>query len=344
MRAAGAASALIATAIAVPALAPTLASAAPGGGARIGSRIHSVQQRLDRLAQQNDQIVERYNQANNRYRTTKKAAGKANAVYQRAQQRLDVAQTLLAQSAAAQYEGGTFSATGALLSSDSGSSYLDRLQTLSMLSQHNSQVVSSFAAIQEQAHADKIKADNLYRAAQQTRAALDKQRDATRKQIAKYKSLLSSLNAKQQAIWAARNGADISAGAATQLSMHAVQATSAAAQAAVRFALAQVGRPYVYGAAGPDAYDCSGLTMAAWAQGGVSLPHSAAAQYNYGHHVSIDALQPGDLIFMYQPIGHVTIYIGNGMMVSAPEPGENVKVVSVDSFSSDIVGATRLVG
>jgi cell wall-associated NlpC family hydrolase len=111
---------------------------------------------------------------------------------------------------------------------------------------------------------------------------------------------------------------------------------------AVEFALAQVGKPYVFGAAGPDAYDCSGLTMAAWAAAGVSLPHSAADQYNYGTHVPLSDLSPGDLIFMYSPIGHVTIYIGDGMMVSAPTEGENVSVVPVSSFSGDIVGATHL--
>jgi cell wall-associated NlpC family hydrolase len=125
--------------------------------------------------------------------------------------------------------------------------------------------------------------------------------------------------------------------------MHLTKAGTAAAQKAVEFALAQVGKPYVFGAAGPGSYDCSGLTMAAWQAGGVSLPHSAADQYNYGHHVSRDALQPGDLIFFYQPIGHVTIYIGQGMMVSAPTEGQNVSVVPLSSFDSDYVGATRLV-
>jgi cell wall-associated NlpC family hydrolase len=84
--------------------------------------------------------------------------------------------------------------------------------------------------------------------------------------------------------------------------------------------------------------------MAAWAHGGVSLPHSAAEQYNYGHHVSRDQLQPGDLIFFYQPIGHVTIYIGNGMMVSAPTEGENVSVVPLSAFNDSYTGATRLTG
>jgi cell wall-associated NlpC family hydrolase len=109
----------------------------------------------------------------------------------------------------------------------------------------------------------------------------------------------------------------------------------------VRFALAQVGKPYVWGAAGPNSYDCSGLTMASWAAAGVSLPHSSALQYGYGEHVSLSDLQPGDLIFMYNPIGHVTIYIGHGMMVSAPQTGQDVMVVPVSEFASDIVGATR---
>jgi cell wall-associated NlpC family hydrolase len=100
----------------------------------------------------------------------------------------------------------------------------------------------------------------------------------------------------------------------------------------------------VFGAAGPGSYDCSGLTMASYAAAGISLPHSAADQYNYGHHVSANDLQPGDLMFFYQPIGHVTIYIGDGMMVSAPQTGENVKVIPADTFGSDYTGATRLVG
>ena len=114
--------------------------------------------------------------------------------------------------------------------------------------------------------------------------------------------------------------------------------TSAQAQTAVNFALAQVGKPYVWGAAGPSSYDCSGLTMAAYRAAGISLPHSAADQYNYGHHVSDSDLQPGDLMFFYQPIGHVTIYIGNGLMVSAPQTGEDVKVIPADSGTATTPG------
>jgi peptidoglycan DL-endopeptidase CwlO len=102
--------------------------------------------------------------------------------------------------------------------------------------------------------------------------------------------------------------------------------------------MAQVGKPYCYGGAGPSCYDCSGLTMQAWAQAGVSLPHSSSAQYGVGRHISASELQPGDLVFYYSPISHVSIYIGNGQRVSATHTGDYVKV---QSLGSSIVGFTR---
>ena len=324
-------------------LVPNVAVASPHAApAHKKPTIDSVQQQLGRLALKNDQLVEQYNQATIAYRDTKKSAAKATATYRAVEAQLTKANALLSASAAAQYEGGSFSTTGALLSSDSGSSYLDQLDTLSMLSSHNAQIVSSYAATQKQAKAAKDKADALYAQAKATRAKVTAQREQTKNQITKYTKLLASLNAAQRAAWAARISPTVSQ--TTINKAISVHATSAAARRAVNFALDQVGKPYVFGAAGPDSYDCSGLTMAAWQRGGVSLPHSAADQYNYGHHVSFDQLQPGDLMFFYQPIGHVTIYIGDGLMVSAPQTGENVKVVPAQQFGSDFTGATRLVG
>ena len=114
---------------------------------------------------------------------------------------------------------------------------------------------------------------------------------------------------------------------------------SGRAAAAVQYALAQVGDSYVYGAAGPSAFDCSGLTMMAWAQAGVGLPHSSSAQFGSGPHVSSNDLQPGDLVFYYSPISHVAIYIGNGLIVHAANPGEGVRVAGV--FSMPYSGAVR---
>ena len=107
---------------------------------------------------------------------------------------------------------------------------------------------------------------------------------------------------------------------------------SGSGSSAVDFALAQVGDAYVYGAAGPSAWDCSGLTMAAWAAAGVSLPHSAAMQSGMGTAVSVSDLQPGDLVFYYSPVSHVGMYIGNGQLVHAPNPSTSVEVVSVTSM------------
>ena len=125
-------------------------------------------------------------------------------------------------------------------------------------------------------------------------------------------------------------------------SVHPGSGGSAKAQIAVNFAIAQVGKSYVFAAAGPDAFDCSGLTMAAWAQAGVSLPHLASAQYNYGQSVSYDQLQPGDLIFLYSPISHVEIYIGNDIAVSAADEELGIRYVHVSQDMGDWAGAKRI--
>jgi len=114
---------------------------------------------------------------------------------------------------------------------------------------------------------------------------------------------------------------------------------SGGAAAAVDFAMDQVGDSYVYGAAGPDAWDCSGLTMAAWGAAGVSLPHSSSMQYSSGTPVSTSALQPGDLVFYYSPISHVAMYIGNGQIVHAANPSSGVTVDPMGSMP--ISGAVR---
>jgi len=111
---------------------------------------------------------------------------------------------------------------------------------------------------------------------------------------------------------------------------------------ALRWALTRRGDPYVWGAAGPGAFDCSGLVMWAYAHVGISLPHFTGDQWNMGVHVARSQLQPGDLVFFYPDIGHVGLYIGNGLMVDAPDFGETVQVQPVTW--SVYIGAVRIVG
>jgi peptidoglycan DL-endopeptidase CwlO len=115
---------------------------------------------------------------------------------------------------------------------------------------------------------------------------------------------------------------------------------SSRAQIAVRAALSQVGKPYQWGGAGPNSYDCSGLTMWSWAHAGVTLSHSAAMQYSETRRVSSGDLQPGDLLFYGSPIHHVAMYIGGGQLVEAPYTGALVRVTSTGG-RSDYVGAGR---
>ncbi|CAM5270335.1 Glycoside hydrolase OS=Streptomyces tendae OX=1932 GN=GUR47_16770 PE=3 SV=1 [Streptomyces tendae] len=101
------------------------------------------------------------------------------------------------------------------------------------------------------------------------------------------------------------------------------------AEKAIAFARAQIGKPYVWGATGPDSYDCSGLTQAAWKAAGVTLPRVTYDQVNAGTTVSVAQAQPGDLVFFYDDISHVGLYIGDGMMIHAPKPGAYVREESI---------------
>jgi peptidoglycan DL-endopeptidase CwlO len=318
---------------------PALAVAAPDTPASPAT-VSSVQQQLGDLALKNAQLVEQYDQVQSDVVSRKAAAARAQQVATVTEAEFGQARDQLAATVVAQYEGGAFSATGALLSSDSGQSYLDRLATLSMISTHNAQLVTNLTVAKKHADVATEQAQVLLADETAKRDALAKQRTNVQAQIDKYQTLLGTLTAAQRAAFIER----VSPTADVAVSTLNVHATSAAAARAVQFAIAQVGKPYAFGAAGPDSYDCSGLTMAAWAAAGVSLPHLASGQYGYGTHVAFDQLQPGDLLFYGSPAHHVTIYIGSGYMISAPQSGELVKVMPADAMSSEFSGATRLVG
>jgi cell wall-associated NlpC family hydrolase len=139
---------------------------------------------------------------------------------------------------------------------------------------------------------------------------------------------------------AARAATPAAAPAAAPAALVTSSTVSGRAAQAVRYAYAQLGKRYRYGAAGAITFDCSGLTMRAWAAAGVSLSHNAAAQYASTHHVARSALQPGDLVFFGRPIHHVGIYIGGGKFIEAPYTGADVRISNLSS-RSDFAGASR---
>jgi cell wall-associated NlpC family hydrolase len=115
----------------------------------------------------------------------------------------------------------------------------------------------------------------------------------------------------------------------------------AGASSAIAWAKAELGKPYVYGGGGPDSFDCSGLTAWAWGHAGHSLPHSSEQQYYNTTHLSVDQLQPGDLVFFGMPPHHVGIYVGGGQMINALHSGTNVEYDSI-YMEGDLIGGGRV--
>ena len=223
--------------------------------------------------------------------------------------------------------------------------YAERLTWLDITTRARTTAFERYAAAQadlaasaEVLEAAQAQAGEANAEAQQTCDETEQQVEAEEARVAALADEVERLEAAQRRRQEQRAG-DGDGGSGGEQTAPTPQVSGNAA-GAVEFALAQVGKPYVWGGSGPSSYDCSGLTSAAWAAAGKSLPHSSRMQYSATARVSRDALQPGDLLFYGSPIHHVSMYIGNGQMVEAAHSGVPVRVVSADR-SADYVGAGR---
>ena len=275
-------------------LIPTIAAAVPRDPAT--DTIASVTQRLDSLSKQSESLAEKYNGAQITLTARQKSADKAQNALRSAVAAYQTARAQLADTVKSQYEGAQFSTAGALLTSTTDANYLDKVEALNLLNAHRSAVVAEL--ITARANADKAQnaAADALQQAKTVRDTVSKQRADVEVQTKKYTDLLATLNAQQQEAYRDRN-APTTAQLATTTQAPARPGTHGPCAAsrsacgrrrqrqgadAVAYARAQLGKPYVFGAAGPDAFDCSGLTMMAWAAAGVSLPHYAPSQMQNG--------------------------------------------------------------
>ena len=310
----------------VAVLAPGAASATPTP--------EQARQSVTEAGQQLEALNEQVNQATDAVTTQTAVAQTAQQTAAQAQTQLAALEPQLRAIAQAGYGGGTSSRVAAFLTSGSAQDLVEQMSTLDQLAVHTEQVVSAIAAARDTATAAQQAAATAAQQAAATAADLTTKQTELKKQLAGYKTQLAALTAPQQtAVRAAVSGPQLTTATPAP-------APTAAAGKAVQVALAQVGDAYVSGASGPDQFDCSGLTMYAYAAAGISLPHSSRAQSTMGVPVARADLQPGDLVFFYSPVSHVGIYIGNGQMVHAPVPGEDVLVTSVDK--AGYVGARRV--
>jgi len=310
----------------------------PSGTAEAKPTIQDVQHRVDRLYHAAEQASERYNDIRVQLDQMRGDVSGLRADQARQEKRTEKARRLVADSIVQQYEGDSLSAVGQAVVASDPSDFVSQLTTMSAFNsmqagQYSSYLTESKAlSIRQTATRNQLdRVAELEQQAARDKAIIDKNLAAAKKLLGNMKA-----KARERMLSASRSSTAVSS--ASPVSTVSVPASGRAA-AAVRYAMAQVGKAYVYGAAGPSAYDCSGLTMAAWGAAGVGLPHSSSAQYGSGTHISASQLQPGDLVFYYSPISHVGMYIGNGMIVNAENPSTGVRVTGL--YSMPYVGAVR---
>jgi cell wall-associated NlpC family hydrolase len=304
------------------------------------AKISQLESQLQRLNQQSDQLVEQYLQAKLQLKQTEGMLGSLRADAEQAARTLEDAQARLGARAAAAYMQGPGNNLSAVLESTNPTDTIDRVQVLDLLARQDGDLMDTLKVAGDNYQARKRALEASQRQQAQQVAALNAKKRDVDATVARTEQLLAQVKTADRArVLAAANGAGSggSTGGQPPPSFPKVPVSGGAAKA-VAYAKAQVGKPYAYGASGPNSFDCSGLTMMAWRQAGISLPHSSSAQYSATRHISASELQPGDLVFYYSPISHVAIYVGGGQQVAATHTGDYVRL---QPLHTGIVGYGR---
>jgi cell wall-associated NlpC family hydrolase len=289
-----------------------------------------VRARVDRLYHEAEVASERYNDARVELEQTRARLKSLRADLGRQERRVEQIRARVASTVVEQYQVQSLSTTSQVFLSEDPDAFLDQLATVTANNDQQGQLMADFAMQVKRLELREAAAKRELAALAKTKETLAEEKAEIDEKAGEAESLLSEMEAEARSSQVSRSS--------SRPALPNV-AVSGRAGAAVNYALAQVGDAYVYGASGPDAFDCSGLTMMAWAQAGVSLPHSSSGQMSSGPSVASSDLQPGDLVFYYSPVSHVGIYIGNGQIVHAANPDTGVEVAPV--FSMPYSGAVR---
>ena len=341
----------------------SLNSATPAR-ADIQADIRAAQAQLTKSREQTEAITEKYNSAQLQLAKARRAQAAAQSRVNEANARAESSRNALAAYAATAYRTGGMGMVTALVNGDP-QTYLDRRAALDLLSRQQAGTIRQARLVSnDQAQAQAVAVDTG-KAAQMIVDGLGVQRAAITAGIASQQALLNGLVSRQQQLVA--QARDAAARAAAQARATALASEARAANAAnaafssnavsapapapggsggvgtaLDWARREMGKPYVYGSAGPDSFDCSGLTQYAFGKGGIALDHYTGSQWNTGRHLSRGELQPGDLVFFYSDMHHVGIYVGDGQMIDAPHSGAYVRQEAV--WWGDYVGAVRVTG
>ncbi|MFE0672829.1 NlpC/P60 family protein [Streptomyces sp. NPDC058867] len=312
-----------------------------------------VKAKVDRLYQEAEAATEKYNGAKEKAQAAEERLAKLRDEAARKTEKLNSARDSLGSMAAAQYRAGGLDPSVQLALSDDPERYLHGAEFVERV---GTRQAASVADVRKQ-----LREIGRLRGAAHIELASLKSRQAELKRHKKTitgkldaaNRLLARLSAEERARLG--GGEALTGGTADRATRSAsgtrdglaapgstaAQAPNARAADAVAYAYSKLGSPYVWGATGPDAFDCSGLTQAAYRAAGVSLPRTTYTQIDAGRRVSRSELLPGDLVFFYSGITHVGLYVGNGQMIHAPNPSAPVRLAPISEMP--FAGATRVV-
>ncbi|MGW0731049.1 NlpC/P60 family protein [Streptomyces sp. NPDC002851] len=338
------------------------ANAAPKAPGKPKPSLEEVQKKVDDLYRQAGVATQKYNAAKER---TEKQRGRVDKLLDEVAERtekLNEARRALGSIAAAQYRNGSTSETANLLLADDPQELFDQRQLMSRLGSQQKRAVDDFRAQQAKATEKRGEASKSLESLTESQSSLRRTKRDVQAKLTEARELLSKLTAEEKARLAAierkkkaeakRKAEELARKQAAEEerrreaeekarqeqedqnsgsdgSTGGTSSYAAMANKVINFAEGQIGKPYVWGATGPDSYDCSGLTQDAWASAGISLPRTTWDQVEVGTKVKTADAKPGDLVFFYDDISHVGIYIGGGKMIHAPKPGTNVRTESI---------------
>jgi cell wall-associated NlpC family hydrolase len=286
---------------------------APAIPARAEPSPAELTRRIENSSSQLEHVVEAYNKLREEIKTNQAAVARVQSRIGPLEQETERSRADVGEMAVTAYKtGNNLSTAEALLRPGGADTLLDRLSMLDQLTRQRQAKISNFTGNQRRLLDEKTRLEvTLGRQTAQAR-----EMTATKKRIERDLAELYEL--RRQAY-----GRATEKPAARSDSAKEAPAVSGKAGVAVRYAYGALGKPYVWGADGPNGYDCSGLTSAAWRAAGKSLPHNTRMQWGAVTHISRSELRPGDLVF-YSGLGHVGLYVGGGQVIDAPSAGRNV--------------------
>jgi cell wall-associated NlpC family hydrolase len=282
-----------------------------------------ARRKVQKLNEEVDRIVERYNKATVDLKAAQRRLQAINKSVARERKAFQALRGRLAQLAASAYKTGDVASAAEMVSANDPQTILDQAAVFNHIARNRSSDVTEFLATAQRLQREQAQAKAGYDEVKRKAADLKSQKAKVEKAIAKQRKYLP----------ASERSSGPSGGSYTG-------PASGPARVALQFAYSKIGTPYQYGGTGPR-YDCSGLTMRAWQAAGVSLPRTTYQQINAGRRVAFKDLQPGDLFFG-NSVGHVGLYAGDGKIVHSPRTGKSVEVVSIAGYyTQNFAGAVR---